>query len=142
MEKVGSSLWNCCAMTPRDLRNERWAGFWAFVWIGSWVGLNLAISYEILPRGTPGTLAVLVPLGLGVRMILAYRRFLREADELLRKIHLDALALSVGVGLVAGFTHQLLTRTGAISEADVLGAMLPMVLTYAGGVFVAVKRFS
>jgi uncharacterized membrane protein len=112
------------------------------MWVGSWFAVNLAISYDVLPRGLPGSLAALLPFGLGVGTMLAYRRFLREADELLRKIQLDALAASVGVGMLAGFTNHLLVRTGVLSSEHVLVVISLMMVAYAAGVSFGTKRYS
>jgi hypothetical protein len=142
MNKALRWLGSCAAMTPRDRQNQLRANRWLAAWMGSWLGVNFAISYDVLPRGLPGSLAALLPLCLGVGAILAYRRFLREADELLRKILLDALALSVGVGMLAGFTSYLLVRTGALSREHVLVVISLMMVTYSAAVAVGTRRFS
>ena len=50
-------------------------------------------------------------------MVVAYRRYLGETDELRRKIEVDALALAFGVGLVGAFSYVLLERAGAVESA-------------------------
>jgi len=143
MEETRLSFWNsCCTMTPRDRRNERLATGWMLAWMASWLAVNLAISYGVLARGVPGTVAALLPLGLGVRMIQAYRHFLREADELLRKIHLEALAVSFGAGLVGGLMNQLLARTGAMAGVDTIALVALMTASYSLAVLVLMRRFS
>jgi hypothetical protein len=142
MEKVWRWFGACPPMTPRDRRNQLRANGWTLAWMASWLAVNLGISYDVLPRGLPGSLATLLPLGLGVGALLSYRHFLREADELLRKIQLDALALSVGVGILAGLTSHLWVRTGALSRESVLLVTSLMMLTYSVGVTLGSRRFS
>ena len=61
----------------------------------SWMGAWLALIY-VIGRGWLSAFAAtapsVVPLALGVGMIVAYRRYLGETDELRRKIEVDALA--------------------------------------------------
>jgi hypothetical protein len=86
--------------------------------------------------------AILFSTAFGLGMGLAYRRFLREADELLRKIELEALALAVGVGVVGGFAYTTLARAGIVAEADVLVLVVAMVLTYGIAVIVGQRRYA
>ena len=41
-------------------------------------------------------------------MILTNKRYLNGLDELMRKIQLEAMAISLGVGLVCGLSYELL----------------------------------
>ena len=50
---------------------------------------------------------------LGVMAVRAYVIFIRNADELLRKIHLQALAVGFGAGLVFMPPYRLCERLGA-----------------------------
>ena len=84
----------------------------------------------------------MLPTLLGVGTVFAYRRFLREADELRRKIELDALAMSVGAGLVGGVALWLFERAGAISESDVLYVTTLMAVTHVGAVLVGQRRYA
>ena len=47
-------------------------------------------------------------MGIGFGMIRMFRQYLLGLDELQRKIQLDAMALSLGVGLVVGVSYELL----------------------------------
>lgn len=57
---------------------------------------------------------VIAPLILGVFMVQAYIHFLLQADELIKKIHLEALAIGCGTGIIIG--------TGFGLFAQVLGS--------------------
>lgn len=110
--------------------------------MGTWLGVNWAISTDLLGQGAPATLASIVPAVLGIGTVLAYRRFLREADELRRKIELDALAVAFGVGLVGSLTYWLLWRSGAVAELDLLGVIAVMTAAYGLSVIVGQVRYS
>jgi hypothetical protein len=49
--------------------------------------------------------AIAINLAVGIGWILAHARYLRGIDELQRKIMLDALAVTFGVGWVGGFAY-------------------------------------
>ena len=142
MEETKGSFWKMCALTERDRRNQwRFVG-WSLIWTFAWTVASIAINHDWLGKGLPQLVIALVPTILGVGMLLAYSKFLREADELQRKIQLDALALGFGSGLVGAVLYRLLERTGFIGEADVLNVMLLMVVVYTVGVLVGQKRYA
>ncbi len=47
-------------------------------------------------------LAVGLDVAVGVGMILATKKYVVELDELQRKVYLNALGITMGVGLIAG----------------------------------------
>jgi hypothetical protein len=142
MEMRAKTLLGCEGATATDRRNQRWIRYWALLWVGTWLGVGEAISRGWLARGPQAIAASLVPVALGVGVIAAYRRFLREADELRRKIELDALALAFGVGVVGSFAYWLLELAGAVAQTDLMVVACGMVLTHAVAVLVGNRRYS
>lgn len=71
--------------------------------------------------------AVVVNVLVGVAWIIAFTRFLRALDDLQRKIMLDALAVTLGVGWVTGFAYFVADAAGLIAF-DVNIAFLPALL--------------
>jgi len=45
---------------------------------------------------------VILPILIGLIAVRAYVKFLLEADELIKKMHLEALAFGCGAGLIVG----------------------------------------
>lgn len=76
--------------------------------------------------------AVVANLVAGVVWIVAFTRFLRAVDELQRKIMLDALAITLGAGWVAGFGYVVAERAGLVGDVDAT-TLLPV---FMGVVFV------
>ncbi|MET0862586.1 MAG: hypothetical protein ABW091_16355 [Microbacterium sp.] len=76
--------------------------------------------------------AVLLNLAVGIGWIIAFTRFLRALDDLQRKIVQDALAVTLGVGWVAGFGYVVAETTGLVS-VEVEAAILP---AFMGVVFI------
>jgi hypothetical protein len=80
------------------IRLFRWNGAWAaatalmafgpkFLW-------NRALMFTLLAVG--------LDVAVGVGMILANKNYLAELDELQRKVQLNSMAITLGVGLIAG----------------------------------------
>jgi hypothetical protein len=144
--KEGTSsgaLWRrvtCQQLTERDRRNQWKAVGWLFVWMVSFVSVSLAIRHEVFPGGLWTYLAIAGSTALGVFTVLAYARFVREGDELQRKIQLEALALGFGGAFLAHFGFSLLERTG--NRIDLGDPFLVMVVCYALGLFLGTRRYS
>ena len=136
------SFWKTCDMTERDRRNQRKFVGWWLAWAVTWTMASIAINRAWVEPGTPQLVIAVLPTFLGVGMALAYARFLREADELQRKIQLDALALGFGAGLVGAVLYRLLERAGFVSETNVLDAILAMIVVYVIGVFIGQRRYA
>ena len=84
---------------------------------------------------------IVINAGIGLGMIVTFMRYLREVDELQRKIQLDALALSMGVGLVGSFTYSLLVTVQFATDNEVSDIIMLMTLTYMVGVIVGQVRY-
>jgi len=85
-------------------------------------------------------IAIVVNTGLGLGMIMAFMRFLKGMDELQQKIQLNSLAMSVGVGIVGGFTYSLLATANFIADAEASDVLLIMSVTYMVGVMIGQIR--
>lgn len=87
-------------------------------------------------------LALLINLLVGIGMILANKRHLNGLDELQRKIQMDAMALSLGVGLVAGLGYSTLDVTKLIPfDAQISHLVILMGLTYLLGVLLGNRKY-
>lgn len=71
--------------------------------------------------------AVVINLVVGIGWIVAFSRFLRGQDDLQRKILQDALAVTLGVGFIGGFTYVVADGAGLVTY-DVDVAVLPAFL--------------
>lgn len=75
-------------------------------WNGAWAAATLlmALGPGFLWHKAFGLtlLAVALDLAMGVGMILATKKYVTELDELQQKVYLNALGITVGVGLIVG----------------------------------------
>jgi hypothetical protein len=98
--------------TPRDAHNDRVVS----LWISAAALIFIAATFLIEARLVDPPVGWLLPLAAaiaGVGALRAYVVFLRYADELVRKIHLDALAFGFGCGVVFMPVYRLCERLGA-----------------------------
>jgi peptidoglycan/LPS O-acetylase OafA/YrhL len=131
---------NPCHTTERDRRNQRRVIAWSLLWTLCWVVGALAIDNGWMDAAAAGVAAAVLSALLGVGLLLAYWRFLREADELRRKIEVEALALAFGVGLVGGISYWLLGESGIVAEAEILHVIVLMIVTHSLGILIGSRR--
>jgi hypothetical protein len=126
--------------TPRDRASLRRLNIACLCWAIAFLGATLLLDGHAL-EGPAAWLAAAAPGGLATIVVLRYVRFLDVADELLRQIHLDALAIGFGAGFVFMTTYRLLERTGA-PQLDINDSLLVMVACWGIGMWRAKRRYS
>tara|TARA_B110000881_G_scaffold49748_1_gene42070 strand:- start:1347 stop:1724 length:378 start_codon:yes stop_codon:yes gene_type:complete len=105
------------------------------LWTLSWT-LSMAIAtfgpQFLWNEESVGTLlAIIVNLILGIRMILANRKFINSGDELQKKIHLESLGLTLGLAVIVGLSYSLLDQKNLISgDAEISVLVLFIGITY------------
>ncbi|PKG86388.1 hypothetical protein CXF85_01410 [Colwellia sp. 75C3] len=76
-------------------------------------------------------IALVVNLGIGFRMLIANRAYLRGLDEMQQKILLEAMALALGIGLVVGLSYELLEDIKLITfQPEIAHLVILMGITY------------
>jgi len=115
-------------------------------WTGAWL-ISMAIT-AFAPKylwdyNTLLTLlSVVVHLSLGYGMLMANKRHLDGLDEMQRKILFDAMALSLGVGLVVGLSYELFENIKLITfEPEIAHLVIIMCLTYLVGVISGHRKY-
>ncbi|NQV49148.1 MAG: hypothetical protein HQ507_01525 [Candidatus Marinimicrobia bacterium] len=128
--------------TDRLKKNTIRLGYWTAAWV-----ITLAIA-AFGPKfiwdyaRLPSLLALLVNLVAGVCWILANKQNLRDLDDLQQKIQLEATALSLSVGVVAGLGYELLEDIHLIGfQPEISHLVILMSLAYGMGVFTGNRRY-
>jgi hypothetical protein len=111
-----------CWETGRDARNMmRFAGWFALTAFS-----REAVNFAELQVSMPAVLAwvlALVPALPAFLTIMAYRKFLREADEMIRHIHITGLAVGCGAAFFVSLGLQVpLSYGDPFPYKDVLAA--------------------
>ncbi len=116
------------------------------VWTWSWVA-TLALAtfgpkfiWENQPILTP--IAIILNFLIGLLMILANRRLFNNFDELERKIHLEALAITLGLTVVVGLSYSLLDSSNLINFDAEIGLLVGFIgVSYMTALLLNNKRY-
>ncbi len=128
-------------MTPTDVRNLGRFNLSMLSWGLSWAVALFALRLlPELPAPLRYAIAAL-PTLVALAAILAYLRFLRQADELLRKIHLEGMALGFGVGFLIATGWPLFERAGA-PPLEMVWVWTAMVFGWGVGQAIGRKRYA
>ncbi len=127
-------------MTQADKRAARIFTAWTFVWALSFVAATFLLADEIVARAPLTWLVALVPTALGLQAVRSYVHFLRGADELLRKVHLEGLAIGFGAGVIFVMGYGLLEHIGA-PALNIADPVLVFVSFWALGQWLAMRRY-
>lgn len=130
----------CGFQTARDARNERRFIVWMLTATLVYTAAALALKWRASgPPWLPGLLTVAAWL-LALYAIRCFLAYLREADELLRKIQTEALALGFGAGAVVSLLYPLLEELGAPRFGG-YATFVVMMLAWAAGSWLGTRRY-
>ncbi|MEO0616094.1 MAG: hypothetical protein AAFY69_08150 [Pseudomonadota bacterium] len=115
-------------------------------WTAAWLAaVALAIfGAEFLWDGnvTLSVLAIALQAAVGAGMILANKRHLLNLDELQQRIQLEAMAITLGVTLIAGIAYSSLDIANVIAgDAEIGNLVLLMGLTYIVALLLVRRRY-
>ena len=118
-------------------------GLWTWSWVATLAIATFGPKFIWDDHTVLTTFAILTNLVNGVLMILANRKLFNHYDELERKIHLESLALTLGLTVIVGLTYSLLDQTNTIPFDAEIGILVGFVgLTYMITLFINRKRYS
>ena len=131
-----------CDITAQTKKNTLRLFFWTVAWVLATAGVTFG-SKNLWNFNTWLTIiAVLIHIGLGLGMIRVFKQYLLGLDELQRKIQLDAMALSLGIGLVLGCSYELLEDIKLIPfEPEIPHLLILMSLTYVVGTVLGHRKY-
>lgn len=126
----------------RHKQNVVRLGFWTGAWV---VTLAVAVFGSLLVWSDSKVLtsiAILVNVAAGAGMIVANKNHLRGLDEMQQKIQLDAMALALGVALVAGLAYSTSDITNLIGfDAEFSHLVFLICLTYGVGIIFGRRKY-
>jgi hypothetical protein len=135
--KTGSSEW-----AANNARNTARLGYWTAAWVVTMAIANFGPRFIWQLNDSLTIIAILINLAIGFGMIVANKHHLKGLDEMHQKIQLEAMALSLGVGLVVGLAYSNLDVTNIIPfDAEISHLVILMGLTYLAGVVIGLRRF-
>ena len=117
-------------------------GLWTWSWVATLAIATFGPIFIWEDHKALTTLAIITNLSNGVLMILANRKLFNHYDELERKIHLESLALTLGLTIIVGLTYSLLDQTNLIPFDAEIGVLVGfMGVTYMITLLVNRKRY-
>ena len=115
---------------------------WTLLWV---LSVALATFGHTLFWGSnmlANLFVIVLNFGAGIGMIWANIYHLREMDEMLQKVHLEAMGITLGLALVGGIAYSLLDVTNVISmDAEISGLIILMGLTYITAVLINLRKY-
>jgi len=116
------------------------------IWTGFWVVTVAAAAFgpELLwgENNLINIPVILLNLGIGIGMIIANIKHLKNLDELMQKVQLEAMGISLGVAIVGGISYSMLDATNVIPfDAEIGGLVMLIGITYLISIFVNIRRY-
>ena len=117
-----------------------------FVWTLAWVLSNALIvfgSERLWNYDTEVTLlAFALNLGLGIKMLFVFKNHLADMDEMQRKIHFNAIAVSLGTSMILGSIMGMVEPAKLMEQAPTASSLLfVMGISYIVAIFINFKRY-
>lgn len=114
-------------------------------WTGAWlVTMAIATFGPLLVWESRALtlVAIVTNVVIGFGMIWANKRHLEGLDEMHQKIQLEAMAISLGVGLVVGLAYSTMDVTNLVPfDAEISHLVILLGLTYAAAVAAGIRRY-
>ena len=133
---------NSDSWAAKNTKNTLVVFYWTLAWILTTALVKFGTEYIWQSSKLLTGLAILLNVVIGFGMVLAVKRYLLGLDEMQQKIQMDAMALSLGVGLVIGLGYQSMGQTNLIPfDAEVSHMIMLMSLTYIVGIFAGLRKY-
>ena len=123
----------CKGLPVRDIKNANRVNLLALLWAVTLLFSAFAKEYSWYHNTLAISITFIVHMAIGIVMVFSFRKFLKELDDLERKIQLDALALSVGVTIISFSGSSILSKAGVIEKLDQSSLIVVMSVGYMVG---------
>ena len=135
----------------KPLKSDNWRNnvksntFKLACWTGAWlVTLALATFGNSFWWGESilSYAATILNLVVGIGMLVANRNYLLIQDELQRKIQLEAMALTLGVVIIASMAYTTFQGDQLLNAKDSLSTLMFVIgITYLTGIFIGRRKY-
>jgi uncharacterized membrane protein YcfT len=117
-------------------------GLWTLAWLASTALLRFGAEYIWDYQPAYSITALITHLALGVAMIMVNVKHLANLDELQRKITMDAMGITLGVGLIAGIAYEQLEDIKLITfEPEINHLIMLMAITYIISILIGNRKY-
>lgn len=104
-------------------------------WNAAWLAATALMKFGPRLLWSQASVLTLLAVGLdvavGIGMVLAYKTYIADLDELQQKVHLNALAITAGVAVIGGVPFSVMGLYQVISfHAEIWHLLLLVGLTF------------
>lgn len=137
-------------MQPQDqtagdqaaIRNVAELALWGAAWVATLALARFGPGHLWDSPSVASWAAIVGNIAVGIGLIVAHARYFQNLDELQRKIMLDAMAVTLGSGLVAGCAYAAAEHAALIArEADIGLLLIFMAVVYVLATLVGNMRY-
>ena len=115
---------------------------WTLAWVASTALLRFGAEFIWDYQAAFSIAALMAHLALGFAMIMVNVKHLANLDELQRKITMDAMGITLGVGLIAGIAYEQLEDIKLISfEPEINHLIMIMAFTYIISILIGNRKY-
>lgn len=115
---------------------------WTFAWVLTVALATFGPEFLWDQNTLISAAAVLLSLGVGAGMIVANIRYLNEQDELMQKVQLEAMGITLGVAVVGGLGFSMLDIANVIPFDAEIGYMVMIIgVTYLISLVINMRRY-
>ncbi len=122
-------------------KNTKILFIWTVAWVGTFAILTIG-SNELWDSLTLTKIGLVINFAVGIGMIIANKNLFNYYDELQRKIHLEAMALTLGLTVVVGISYEFSFDSGIInSEPETEYLIMFIAISYIVSVLLNSRRY-
>lgn len=133
---------NPTAWQQNTVRTTKRLGFWTLAWVLSMALATFGPKFIWDGNELLTIVGIVVNMLIGLGMILANKHHLRSLDDLQQKVHLEAMALALGLAVVVGLAYSNLDIANVINQdAEISHLVLLIGVTYLTSVIVGMRRY-
>jgi hypothetical protein len=115
---------------------------WTLAWLASTALLRFGAEYIWDYQPAYSITVLITHLALGLALIKVNIKHLANLDELQRKITMDAMGITLGIGLVAGIAYEQLEDIKLISfEPEINHLIMLMCITYIISILIGNRKY-
>jgi hypothetical protein len=116
---------------------------WTFAWLVSTALLRFGAEYIWDYQATYSIYALIFHITMGLALIAANVKHLSNLDELQRKVTMDAMSITLGVGLIVGIAYEQLEDIKLISfEPEISHLIMLMAITYIIAILIGNRKYT
>lgn len=118
-------------------------GIWTLAWLMSLALATFGPIYIWESGKVINSVFIVVNLLIGIGVIIANKKHIEQLDELQQRITLNAMAITLGVGLIGGLSYSLLDVTNVVAfDAEISHLVTLMGLTYGLATVIGHRNYS